>query len=70
MKHQLENMRTTKAFDEICSSTSEEAKRLDLDDLAIPIKRRPPGKYSGAAEAYTTLLLSKNTVACCFSVNN
>ena len=51
VKHQLENIRTTKAFDEICSSISEEAKRLDLDDLAIPRKRRPPGKYSGAAEA-------------------
>jgi hypothetical protein len=45
-------MRTTQAFDTLFNASLEAAKRLDLDDLEFPIKRRPPARYTGRVEAH------------------
>jgi len=52
VKSQLESMRTTQAFDTLFNASLEAAKRLDLDELEVPRKRRPPARYTGPAEAH------------------
>jgi hypothetical protein len=52
VKSQLENMRLTQAFDTLFNASLEAAKRLDLDDLEVPIKRRPPARYAGPVEVH------------------
>jgi len=52
VKSQPESMSTTQAFDTLFNASLETAKRLNLDDLDVPRKRRPPARYTGPAEAH------------------
>ena len=53
VKGTLSSMRRENTFSDMFSSSLAAASRLQLNDIQLPRGRRPPARYTGAAEAYS-----------------
>ena len=47
-------MRTEETFSNMFCSSSAASDRLQLNDIELPRRRRPPARYTGAADAYSS----------------
>ena len=53
VKTELASMRTEETFSNMFCSSSAASGRLQLNDIELPRRRRPPARYTGAADAYS-----------------
>lgn len=53
VKSKLASMRTDDTFGDMFCSSSTAAGHLQLNDIELPRRRRPPARYTGRAEAYS-----------------
>lgn len=49
---ELESLRSEEAFDKLLSSVNKKIREIDLEELRLPRKRRPPARITGAAPPY------------------
>jgi len=54
VKTELASMRTEETFSNMFCGSSAASGRLQLNDIELPRRRRPPARYTGAAVAYSS----------------
>jgi len=64
VKSKLASMRTDDTFGDMFCSSSTAAGHLQLNDIELPRRRRPPARYTGRAEAYS-FLRPRNIIVLC-----